>query len=101
MMQGWVEQEIYSRFSIFPIYQKKIEGKEMDIYPEHVVVFLSSTDQFAGFEKMFYSINGNSEKLYSGLINNFTEGKDYLIKVRALDKLGNESSTDFEFATTF
>ena len=50
---------------------------------------------------MFYSINGNSEKLYSGLINNFTEGKDYLIKVRALDKLGNESSTDFEFATTF
>ena len=93
--------EIYSRFSVVSVSKKEYEGQKIDIYPEHLVVFLSSTDYFCGYEKMFYSINGQPEILYSGLINNFAKGKDYIIKVRALDKLGNETNEDFIFATSF
>ncbi|MBN2519758.1 MAG: hypothetical protein JXB17_04575 [Bacteroidales bacterium] len=93
--------EIYSRFSVFPMSKKEFENKNIEVFPDHVVVFLSSTDQYVGFDKMYYSINGQPEKLYSGLISNFSKGKDYLLKVRALDKLGNEKSQNFEFATSF
>ncbi len=91
--------EIFSHFSILPINKKRIGDKIIDIYPGYVVLFLSSTDKYIGYDNMYYSINNKSEKLYAGLIENFDQGKDYILKVRALDKLGNQTDRVIEFST--
>ncbi|HRW63692.1 MAG TPA: hypothetical protein P5132_09400, partial [Bacteroidales bacterium] len=73
--------EIFFRFSILSDKQKTLDGKIYDIYPEHVVLFLSSTDLSVGFDKMFYSVNGQAKKPYTSLITGFQGGKAYQVKV--------------------
>ncbi|HEY8401225.1 MAG TPA: chitobiase/beta-hexosaminidase C-terminal domain-containing protein [Cytophagaceae bacterium] len=87
--------QIYTHFSILPI------GKNInaDVYPAHVGLFLSATDAYVGYEKMYYSINDGPEVLYTGMINKFQKGKSYKLKIRALDKLGNETVQDLYFET--
>ncbi len=88
--------EIFPRLSIEPISAK--EGST-GVYPAHVVLFFSATDDLSGYDKLFYSVNGGEEKLYVNPIGSFERGKDYVIKVRALDKLGNETHTELKFTT--
>ncbi len=89
--------EIFTRFSTNPLGKEIKENKEIEEYPSHVVLFLSSTDGVVGFDQMYYSVNGAQEKKYAGLINYFPAKGDYNIKVRAQDKLGNETQKDIEF----
>jgi hypothetical protein len=91
--------EIFSRFSIRPLGKSGEAGAEVSVYPKHVVLFLSATDELVGYDKLFYQINEGKEKLYTQPISGFTAGKTYQMKVRALDKLGNESSQSFSFMT--
>jgi hypothetical protein len=89
--------EIYSRFSILPAGKKNINGKILEVYPNHVVLFLSSTDNVVGFNEMYYSVNDTPEIKYAGLIRSFTSKGNYTVKVRAQDKLGNETSEKIDF----
>jgi hypothetical protein len=89
--------ELYSRFSILPDGKKDINGKILDSYPRHVVLFLSSTDNVVGFDEMYYSINDGPEKKYTGLIRDFTSDGRYTVKIRAQDKLGNETIEVVDF----
>jgi len=89
--------EIFFRFSILSDKQKTVDGNLYDVYPEHVVLFLSSTDSSVGFDKMFYSINGQAKKPYTSLITGFQGGKGYKVTVTSVDKLGNESEKSIEF----
>jgi hypothetical protein len=89
--------ELYSRFSTLPDGKKDISGIILNSYPNHVVLFLSSTDNVVGFNEMYYSINDSPEKKYYGLIRDFTSEGMYTIKIRAQDKLGNESTAVIDF----
>lgn len=89
--------DVYSRFSILPIRKKIIDGKEIDVYPHHVVLFFPATDAVVGYSKTFYSINGGREKVYTRFIDGFKSGNKYKIKARVLDKLGNEATKEVEF----
>ena len=89
--------ELYSRFSILPNGKKDVDGIILNSYPNHVVLFLSSTDNVVGFNEMYYSINDSPEKKYSGLIRDFTSEGRYTVKIRAQDKLGNESTEVIDF----
>ena len=92
--------EIFTRFSVNSLGKEVKEDKVLEEYPSHVVLFLSSTDGVVGFDQMYYSVNGTQEKKYAGLINYFPTKGDYNIKVRAQDKLGNETKKDIEFMIT-
>jgi hypothetical protein len=89
--------EIYFRFSINPTGSKISADKVIEEYPRHIVLFLSSTDNMVGFDQMFYSFNGSQERKYEGLINYFPTQGDYNVKVRAEDKLGNETLKQIAF----
>ncbi|PLX20723.1 MAG: hypothetical protein C0597_03945 [Marinilabiliales bacterium] len=89
--------EIFFRFSIISDKKKSVDGKDYDVYPSHVVLFLSSTDTSVGFDNMLYSVNGLPEKVYSSLIKGFINDKLYSIKVTVEDKLGNKSEKTIEF----
>ncbi len=89
--------EIFFRFSIISDKQKTMDGKNYEVFPSHVVLFLSSTDSAVGFDHMLYSVNGSEAKTYSSLIKGFAPDKMYSIEVTAVDKLGNRSEKTIEF----
>jgi hypothetical protein len=89
--------EIYFRFSILANKTKEIDAKTYEVFPSHVVLFLSSTDSSVGFEKISYSTNGNPYKSYTSLIKGFSKEKLYTVKVKSVDKLGNLSEKTIEF----
>ncbi|MFO8234528.1 MAG: hypothetical protein R6U04_03860 [Bacteroidales bacterium] len=89
--------KIYHRFSMDPRNSKEIDGEKLPVYPSHVVLFLSATDNFSGFEEMYYSINSNDNQIYQNLIEGFKENAQYKLDVTAIDKLGNTNSKDIKF----
>lgn len=89
--------EIFHRFSILSGKTKVVDGKTYELYPNHVVLFLSSTDSSVGFDKIYYSVNGAPKKPYTNLITGFAKNKIYSIKVTSIDKLGNTSEKTVEF----
>ena len=90
--------EISVRFSILPIGFRTMDEAVLDIFPLHTVVFLSCTDALTGFDALFYSLNGAVEKRYAAPVGNFISAGIYTLKIRALDKLGNESLKEISFA---
>jgi hypothetical protein len=91
--------DIYARFSILPISHREIEGENRDVYSSHVVLFLSATDAKVAIDRIYYSINGGKEQMYTGIVEGFKRGKDYNIEVKAYDKLGNVNTKNIIFGT--
>lgn len=91
-----VGPEVFAHFSVKPFLKN---SQTLEIYPFYVTLFLSATDDKVGYEKMYYSINGGAEKLYSAPIQEFKKGTIYSVKVRAVDKLGNVREKVISFVT--
>ncbi|MBI9067421.1 MAG: hypothetical protein JEZ09_09025 [Salinivirgaceae bacterium] len=91
--------DIYSRFSILPINKKEINGQQADIYSSQVVLFLSATDSRVAIDRIYYSLDGGKEQMYTGIIAGFKRGKDYAVEIKAYDKLGNVNTSKVVFAT--
>lgn len=91
--------DIYSRFSVLPVSQREINGQQADVYSSHAVLFLSATDTKVAIDRIYYSVNGEEEKMYTGIISGFKLGKDYILDVKAYDKLGNVNSSKVIFGT--
>ncbi|WP_421763022.1 OmpL47-type beta-barrel domain-containing protein [Ekhidna sp.] len=89
--------EVFNRFSINSNKTKIIEGETVNVYPPHVVLFLSSTDKGAGLDKISYQVNGGTMLPYRSLIENFKKNRLYRINVLVLDKLGNENQEEIAF----
>lgn len=89
--------DVYNRFSINSTKTKLIEGETVNVYPPHVVLFLSSTDKQAGLDKISYQVNGGSMLPYRSLIENFRKNTLYRINVSVVDKLGNENQEEIVF----
>ncbi len=89
--------EVFVRFSLPKKRERILESKTIDAYSSQTVLFLSATDQKAGYEEMFYSINEDARQPYNGVIKNLKKGTENLVKVQAVDKLGNTSESLVEF----
>ncbi len=89
--------EIFFRFSIPSEEKKEINGKFVDVYPSHAILFLSATDTNVGLNNLYYSVNNNTKQTYSSLIGDFQSNKLYKITISALDKLNNKCEKTIEF----
>ena len=69
----------------------------LEVFPGHMVLFLAATDTQVGNDKIFYQINNNAELPYTNALTNWQAGKKYEIKIRSVDKVGNESSKTISF----
>ena len=90
--------EINENFSVLPIGSKTIHDKKMDVYPNHVTLFLSATDDKAGLKQITYKLNNAPSSIYSKPLSNFTKGSDVKVEIIAIDKLGNEFAKTIEFS---
>lgn len=88
--------KITIQFGIGSIGEDEIEGAKVDVYPPRTSLFITATDQLVGYSKILYSLNKAPEVESKGIIKNMKEG-NYDITVRALDKLGNESTKNLKF----
>ncbi len=89
--------EIFVQFSLNPRTVKNAEGKDIEVFPRHLIVFLSARDNIVGTDALYYSINGLPALKYNGLIGNFNAAGLYTMKIKAMDKLGNETSKEISF----
>lgn len=78
-------------FSIEPIAKKEL----LDVYPDYVMMYLSATDVLVGTDVIHYQINDGPETKFFRYITGFEKGKVNIIKIRAADKLGNTTQTEF------
>jgi len=88
---------VSASFSITSKGKERIDGKSYDVYPSHLVVFLSATDAKVGVDRIYYSINDGPEKIYAGLISDLKPGT-YTLTIRGVDKLGNDTTDEVRFA---
>jgi hypothetical protein len=72
---------------------------EISVYAKHVAVFLAATDEQVGTDRIYYKVNDNPEQLYTAPISNFPAGKLIILKIRAIDKLGNQTIEEMQFQT--
>lgn len=86
--------EIIYTYSIAP----SKEG-EAELYPSYTIVYLAATDDYIGNDYITYSVNGGVETPYKGGIKGFEKNKDYIITVKAVDKLGNKTIEEISFKT--
>lgn len=91
--------QIFSRFSILPLDKKILNGENINVYSSQVALFLSVTDARVAIDKIYYQINNEAEKQYTSYIGGFKQGLDYILNIRATDKLGNETNDSIAFAT--
>lgn len=89
--------EIFTRFSVLSRKKKKIDNKELDVYPSHVMLFISATDSYVGNEKIYYSINGGQFKKFYRFIEGFSSGKKYTVDIKAYDQLQNKKEDTVQF----
>jgi hypothetical protein len=101
--------QIFAHFSVKPTEQRFLSASSVianpsangaiNAYPRHVAVFLAATDEQVGYDKIYYKLNNNPEQLYTSPITGFPSGKLNMLKIRALDKLGNVTIEEMQFQT--
>lgn len=85
-------ETILSMEAVGSITLDDVEGS-LKVYSAGVKLYLGATDSVVDTESIYYTINGGTEKLYSKPIVITQKGINSF-KVRALDKLGNESESE-------
>ncbi len=80
----------------FSVISKSKNG-EIDIYPYNSSIFLTVQDDLTGIKEIYYSINSQTEKIYQKNITGFLKGEKNIIKIRAIDKLNNETLFEIVF----
>ncbi len=85
-------------FSVEPIGTKTALEEKFNVYPKHLQVFISATDNLVGLSNIWYKINDGKKYPYNSAISKFAGGRDYKISVEVKDKLGNSSEKDYKFS---
>ena len=84
-------------FSIKP-HKYVIEAEErVAVYSKGVVVYLAASDDNVGVDRIMVSVNGLSEKAYSQPLSGFKTNQKHTLKLRCIDKLGNEKEATINF----
>jgi hypothetical protein len=70
---------------------------DLPVYPPHMTLFLAATDEMVGNDKIFFQINSGTEQQYVNPLSQWQKGNLYKIKIRAIDKVGNEATSELSF----
>jgi hypothetical protein len=80
--------EIAETFSVKSLSTEAVEGSQWPVYPPDTALYLASRDNSANTEGIWFSINGEPEKIYATPLMFKTVGK-YSVKTRSKDMVGN------------
>ncbi len=91
--------EIFYHMSLDKIGTQKLEQKsvEIPVYASSTSFYLAATDKLVGTKAIYYQIDTAPEVLYTTPVKLLQKGL-HVIKIRAVDNLGNQTKQEFEFA---
>ncbi|WP_289053914.1 OmpL47-type beta-barrel domain-containing protein [Carboxylicivirga marina] len=94
--------DVFINFSIKPTRQESVDGKNINVYPPFVKLYIGATDKHCGTKDIYYSVDGGTMKNYNGNgspsnMELFKEERIYSVKVEATDKLGNGKAETLQF----
>jgi len=94
--------EIFVNFSIKPIRTMTENGKEINIYPPFVKMYIAATDVQCGTNDIWFSVDNGERKKYSNAgppsdLQMFKLEKTYTIQIDATDNLGNIQKKEVTF----
>lgn len=88
--------KVFYYFSSEP-YETMENGRKT--YSSRTNIYLAATDDHVGLRNIYYTINGGKEQQYNTQIDNLKRKNEYIIGIRAVDQLGNETKTKVIFNT--
>ncbi len=88
---------IYHHFSLEPSGWLDDNGEKVPVFLKGLKLYLASTDNISGVEKLDYSINGAGEIQYSTPIERFKPNTSYTLLIKSSDILGNSSEKTIKF----
>ncbi|MBT31182.1 MAG: hypothetical protein CMO01_16120 [Thalassobius sp.] len=71
----------------------KDQDKPIPVFASHTQLYLAATDELVGTDKIYYTLDGGKEILYTSPLKTDKKGLREL-QVRAVDKLGNETKSE-------
>jgi hypothetical protein len=89
--------QIFERFSSPSNGTFEVDNEKLELYSNPIVVFLSATDSKSGYEALQFELNNNPVLPYTRDVRGFVPDKKNTIRVRAFDKLGNQTEKIIEF----
>ncbi|MFP4557351.1 MAG: OmpL47-type beta-barrel domain-containing protein [Bacteroidales bacterium] len=89
--------ELFHNFSVKPYKFIDIEGETIPVFSGGVKLYVAATDDIVGVDRITFSINESKERVYSQPISSFKASQTYSVKLRAIDKMGNEISKTIMF----
>jgi hypothetical protein len=87
--------EILCNFSVKAIGEKMVKDEKFPVYPSNTMLYIASTDNASGVERVEYSINGKEAQTVIPL-KAFAPG-NYEIQIKAYDMLKNMASKIIRF----
>ncbi len=89
--------ELLYNFSVKP-HRYINEGEErVAVYSNGVLVYLAATDDIVGIDRIMVSVNDSREKAYTQPLSGFKANQTHTLKLRAIDRLGNEKEITIKF----
>ncbi len=82
--------EIFHHFSV------NATDASQQIYPPKSLLYLAATDKQAGVRNIYYSINDSDYIKYRKPLS-FKKKRSYFIKIKAIDNVGNTSTSEVDF----
>lgn len=89
--------ELWCNFSVKPHRYIDEDEERVAVYGNGVLVYLGATDDIVGIDRIMVSVNDSREKAYTQPLSGFKANQTHTLKLRAIDRLGNEKGTTIKF----
>ncbi len=83
--------ELFHNFSVEPYKHTDSNGETIPVFSGGVKLYVAATDNIVGVDRVTFSINDSKERVYSQPITGFKSNQTHSVKLRAIDKMGNET----------
>jgi hypothetical protein len=87
--------QIFFHFSVIP-HNKQPDG-DLNVYSPNVQLYIAATDDKVGVDRITVSVNEGRERGYSQPLSDFKPNRLNTVTLKAMDRLGNESSQTITF----
>lgn len=88
---------IFHLFSIEPTSWITENDEKIPVFSKSLKLYLAATDNLAGVDKLFFTLDNSKEALYTLPVEGFKSGMTHTFAIKAVDILGNISEKSIKF----
>jgi hypothetical protein len=89
--------QLFYHFSVKPHKKHIADGAELNVFSPNMQLFVAATDDKVGVDRITVTVNEGRERSYSQPLSGFKPNQLNTVTLKAMDRLGNESSQTITF----